>query len=304
MRHSVPFFSIIVPTYERARQLVICLRALAQQNYPRERFEVLVVDDGSTISPAATVNRFLDKLNVSLLSQLHSGPAAARNYGARHATGTFLAFTDDDCAPSPRWLQTLAAGFDSFPDSALGGRTINGFPNNRYSTTSQLLTDYLYARWNSDPQRATFLMSNNLALPAARFHDLGGFDPAWNNVGGEDRELCDRWLLHGYRMVYLSEAVVEHFHTLTWRTFLRQHFHYGRGGFHFHRASARRRLGFVRLERPSFYLRAVLYPLFQERASKALSSVPLILAAQVANAAGFFWEYLYASAKDLLSRAT
>ena len=84
MGHSYPFFSVIIPTYERIQQLTVCLRALACQNYPRDRFEVLVVDDGSGTSPKAAVNAFLGQLNVRLLAQLHSGPAAARNYGVRH----------------------------------------------------------------------------------------------------------------------------------------------------------------------------------------------------------------------------
>jgi GT2 family glycosyltransferase len=58
---------------------------------------------------------------------------------------------------------------------------------------------------------------------------LGGFDAAWNRAAGEDREYCDGWISHGYRMVYVPEAVVEHLHGLTWRIFVWQHFNYGRG---------------------------------------------------------------------------
>src|SRR5438034_6746564 len=155
MGHRSPFFSVIVPTYQRARQLAVCLHALARQEYPRDGFDVLVVDDGSAISLEPSVDAFRDRINVRLPAQTHSGPATARNCGARHAAGTFLAFTDDDCAPSRTWLQTLAAGFVSFPDCALGGQTINGVPDNSYSTTSQLLVVYLYARCNRNPQQAT-----------------------------------------------------------------------------------------------------------------------------------------------------
>lgn len=285
-----PFFSVIVPTYERAQQLSACLRALSWQTYPRDRFEVIVVNDGGTTSPEPEVEAFLKTLKVRLLTQTHSGPAAARNYGAQHAIGDFLAFTDDDCAPAPNWLQALAAGFASLPYCALGSRTINGVPDNAYSTVSQLLIDYLYAHCNSDPKRATFLTSNNLALPAKGFQAIGGFDAAWKRAAGEDRELCNRWASHGYRMVYVPEAVVEHVHTLTWRTFFRQHFNYGRGALYFHRACARRRQGFVRLERPSFCLGTLGYPFSQARASKALVFAVLMMGAQVATAAGFFWE--------------
>jgi GT2 family glycosyltransferase len=275
--------------------LAVCLQALAHQKYPRDRYEVLVVDDGSEMSPAASVDAFRDRMNVRLLVQSHSGPANARNCGARHAVGSFLVFTDDDCAPSETWLQDLAAGADSFPDCALGGQTINGVPDNPYSTTSQLLVDYLYARFNRNPRRATFVASNNLALPADRFWSLGGFDTDWNRAAGEDREFCDRWISHGYRIVYIPGAVVEHLHRLNWRSFFWQHFNYGRGSFYFRRASARRHQRPLRVERPSFYLDALRYPFFRAKPAQALVSAFLILVAQVATAAGFFCEGFWIS---------
>ena len=88
----------------------------------------------------------------------------------------------------------------------------------------------------------------------------------------------------------VPEAVVEHVHTLTWRTFFRQHFNYGRGAHYFHRTCARRRQGFVRIEQLSFYLATLRYPFSQARASKALVFAVLMMGAQVATAAAFFWE--------------
>jgi glycosyltransferase involved in cell wall biosynthesis len=295
MGHRSPLFSVIVPTYQRARPLAVCLRALAHQKYPRDGYEVLVVDDGSEISPAPSVDAFRDRMNVRLLVQTHSGPANARNYGARHALGSFLVFTDDDCAPSESWLQALAAGVVSFPDCAFGGRTINGVSDNPYSTTSQLLVDYLYARCNLNPRQATFVASNNLALPAERFWTLGGFDTNWNRAAGEDREFCDRWISHGYRMVYIPDAVVEHLHRLNWRSFFWQHFNYGRGSFYFRKARARRNRRPLRVERPSFYLNALCYPFLRAKPPQALVSAFLILVAQVATAAGFFREGFWIS---------
>jgi len=290
MEHSHPFFSVIVPTYERARQVAFCLRALACQNYPRDRFEVLVVDDGSTTSPKGSVDAFVGQLNVRLLAQPHSGPAAARNYGARHAMGTFLAFTDDDCAPAPSWLQALATRFATAPDCAIGGRTLNALPNNPYSTGSQLLVDYLYTYYNADPDRARFLASNNLALSVERFHAVGGFDALWFRAAAEDREFCDRWLYYGYRLMYAPEVLVHHAHALTFRTFWRQHFNYGRGAFYFHRQRACRGQTHLRMEPPRFYLELLRHPSSRVRGRQTLFLTALVGAAQVANAAGFFWE--------------
>jgi glycosyltransferase involved in cell wall biosynthesis len=288
--HFRPFFSVIVPSYERAQQLNACLRALSCQSYPRDRFEVIVVNDGGTACLDSQVEAFSKHLDVKLLKQTRSGPAAARNFGARYAKGAFLAFTDDDCAPAPNWLEALAAGFTRFPDCAFGGRTINGVRDNVYSTVSQLLVDYLYANYNSDPSHARFLTSNNLAFPAKGFHAIGGFDVAWKRAAGEDRELCDRWLAAGQRMIYLPEAKVEHLHVLTWRTFVRQHFNYGRGSFYFHNTRTGRLQVPVSVERPSFYLRSLCYPFSRARPAKAVILTSLMMGAQAVNAAGFFWQ--------------
>lgn len=290
MEESRPFISVIIPTYERAGQLSVCLGALAAQDYPWDRFEVLVVDDGSATSPEAEVAAFLDQLNVRLLKQSHSGPAAARNYGASHAQGSFLAFTDDDCAPAPGWLRTLATTFISCSDCTLGGRTINELPHNPYSTASQLITDYLYAHWNADSTRATFFASYNLALPKKCFHAVGEFDAGWTRPAGEDRDLCDRLIARGYRLMYVPDALVRHAHPLTFRTFWRQHFNYGRSSYRLHRLRAQRSARDIRVEPLGFYLRMVGYPFARASGRNAVLLAVLVAVAQVANAAGVLRE--------------
>ncbi len=69
MKAELPFFSLIVPTYERPAQLAACLGALARLDYPPERFEIIVVDDGSTVAPSGVVERFRESLEVKLYSQ-------------------------------------------------------------------------------------------------------------------------------------------------------------------------------------------------------------------------------------------
>src|SRR5690242_16282570 len=96
-------FSVVVPTYNRPQPLSRCLDALARLYYPREQFEVIVVDDGSTESLAALVKNFQERLDIRYLREEHAGPGMARNVGAAHARGEYLAFTDDDCAPCPDW---------------------------------------------------------------------------------------------------------------------------------------------------------------------------------------------------------
>ncbi|MDQ3650687.1 MAG: glycosyltransferase family 2 protein, partial [Acidobacteriota bacterium] len=138
-----PHISIIIPTYARPRQLAACLAALSELDYPRERFEVIVVNDGGEIF-LSEMAPFRQQINVTLITQPNAGPATARNTGAAQAEGEFLAFTDDDCAPARDWLQALANRFATIPDQLIGGRTLNALDDNLCSTASQLLIDYLY----------------------------------------------------------------------------------------------------------------------------------------------------------------
>jgi GT2 family glycosyltransferase len=254
---------------------------------------MIVVDDGSETPPEAVVASFCSHLDVTLLTQAHAGPAAARNTGAARAKGKFLAFTDDDCAPAPDWLQSLAARFATAPDCAIGGRTLNALPDNPYSTASQLIVDVVYAHYNANPDQASFLATNNLAVPADRFQAIGGFDAAFFPFASEDRDFCNRWLHHGYRMIYAPEVLVYHAHALTFRTFLRQHFSYGCGAFRYHKARARRGSGRFIVE-VEFYLD--LLKLLSDSGSQIRSWRALLLATllvmwQGANAAGFLWEW-------------
>ena len=255
-----PQFSIIIPTYGRPRQLNACLRSVVQLEYPRDLFEVLVVDDGSPEPPETVIATYCEYLNLRYLRQEHAGPATARNTGAASARGKFLAFIDDDCAPATDWLRTLEARFTQHPVEAVGGRTQNGLPENPYSTASQTLIDYLYLYFNSIADHARFFASNNLAFPAEQFRAIGGFEPTFPKAAGQDRELCDRWLHHGYQMIYAPEVVVFHNHPLTFRRFCRQHFNYGRGAFFFHQLRAQRKETPISIEPFSFYWNLLKHP--------------------------------------------
>jgi GT2 family glycosyltransferase len=290
MTREPPLFSVIIPTYNRPQQLSACLESLARLAYPADRFEVIVVDDGSATPLEFVTTAFHDRLNITLLTQQNAGPAAARNTGAAQAKGQFLAFTDDDCTPTPDWLHKLAARCAAAPECMIGGRTLNALPTNLYSTASQVIVDIVYAHYNAIPNAARFFASNNLTLPADRFRAIGGFTPTF--TVSEDRELCDRWRQHGYRMIYAPEVQVYHAHWLTFRTFCRQHLHYGRGAARFHRVRAQRQSGHL-MQELSFHthlphvLRQVLS---QMRGRRVLSIIGLLMVWQVANAGGYFWE--------------
>jgi glycosyltransferase involved in cell wall biosynthesis len=286
-----PLFTVVVPTYRRPGPLTACLRALARLDPPRGGFEAIVVaDEEADGSFPPGVESAAVRFPVRFLRQRHGGPGVARNTGASAARGRYIAFTDDDCAPEPDWLVKLAAGFDATSAPMIGGHTRNALDRNLYSEASQLVIDHVYRWYNADPGTARFFASNNMAVEARAFRELGGFEPTWGLVGGEDRDLCDRFLHAGHRLAYREDAVVLHAHELSPSKFWRQHLWYGQGAYRFHRTRASRNGHAVQVEPPRFYWNLLAIPFDRYRGARALALTGLICVSQGANAAGFFRE--------------
>jgi GT2 family glycosyltransferase len=283
-------FSIIVPTRNRAASLTRCLQSLVAQEYPRDHYEIIVIDDGGDAPITDLRQSFVDQCCLRIETQSHAGPAAARNRGAAAARGDLLAFLDDDCAADPGWLSALATVQAASPGLMLGGRTVNRLDDNHYAGASQVLVAYLYDYYGRDPSGARFFASNNMAVPRDRFRALGGFDSSFTRAAAEDRDFCDRWLGCGNAMRYVPEAVIYHAHALTLRTFWRQHCDYGRGAWQYRVRRAQRGKAPVRVEDATFYLGILRYPFASVPAGGALPMAALLLLSQVANAAGFLLE--------------
>lgn len=288
-RSHSPFFSIVVPTYARRNQLARCLTAIGQLDYPASRYEVIVVDDGSPQSVADVVDALRPRVKIKLVTQRHSGPAAARNTGAAHASGQFLAFTDDDCRPGNGWLRSFAETLSKHPQCLLGGCTDNGLTCNIYAVASQMLTNYLYQYNRCKSVQTRFFTSNNLALSAELFRQLGGFDETFPIAAGEDRDFCDRWQKSRRALRYVPTARVGHYHDSNARKFWRQHFNYGRGNYLYHKRRLARAGGRNRLESWRFYRGMLATPWKAHRGVTAGYLTVLLLLSQVGNASGYFW---------------
>jgi glycosyltransferase involved in cell wall biosynthesis len=285
-------FSIVVPTYNRPERLAECVASFSALQYDRDGFEVLIVDDGSPriAEVRGALSPFRDRLALRLLEQSHAGPAAARNLGAGAARHEYIAFTDDDCRVDPGWLSAFAVQFAAHPGALLGGRTVNALTDNVCAEASQALVDFLLEYFIA--QGAPFFASNNIAVEKRTFEHVGGFDLRFPLAGGEDREFCARYHHAGCPLVFAEDAVVAHYHALTVRRFLRQHYNYGRGAYCYRRVHAARSGPEVGFERWRFYLDLVRYPLSAKGIDRRGRVTLLMFATQVANATGFFAEKL------------
>ena len=288
----MPCFSIVVPTYERPESLRRLLSSLAALDYPCEDFEVIVIADGEGQLLEDVLEPFREHLALVFERVSHRGCGPARQAGVERARGDYLVFTDDDCRPEKDWLRAFEARIAEAPGCAVGGRVRNGLPTNACSSASQALMSYLYEVKNVDHDDAHFFTTNNVALPRAALHEIGGVDPHWSISGGEDRDLWERWRASGRRMVYAPDAVVHHEHALTLRSLWRQHYHYGRGAYVFHSGShapGRRR---IRFETPAFYLKLPLHAWRETSGGRAWHCAALLMLTQVANTAGWLREFV------------
>ena len=236
-----------------------------------DELEVLVVDDGSE-SPTE-VSSAVDRHRATLIRRNGDGPAAARNTGARAARGSYLCFTDDDCAPEAEWVERLVDALRRGADAA-AGTTIAGA--GALAEASEIVAR-APVRATPDGTNVTFSPSNNLACTKAVF-DATPFDESYPSAGGEDREWCERLIASGHSLRFVPAARLVHHQELTPRGFLRQQARYGEGAFRFRRRGAVSRP----LETPRFYLALV-----QRGFERGFVVGLLVCAAQGATAVGF-----------------
>jgi GT2 family glycosyltransferase len=285
-------FSIIIPSYGRGDCLSACLRALRALEYPRNEFEVIVVDDGSEpplhLPPEDAASGGLRVR--TLRSPRNEGPASARNRGACHAAGRYLVFLDDDCLPEPDWLKRLESACAAAPGAAVGGRVANGLPRDPYCAASFAILDCVYRHYNSDRVNARFLVPTNFALPAGVFRRIGGFSPAFRTA--EDREFSQECLNRGIPLVYAPGIVVSHMRPHGLLAFWRQHYGYGKGANLFWKTKAPRKAAAIALEPPLFYWRLLCSAFENERGPRAVHLTVLVVISQIASALGLLSQWL------------
>ncbi|MCM8798839.1 MAG: glycosyltransferase family 2 protein, partial [Candidatus Omnitrophica bacterium] len=129
-----PKISIVIAGYNCSQTIEETLKACLNQDYPRDLYEVIFVDDGSNDGTQESVRKF----PVRYIWQPHSGPAKARNIGWQEAEGEIIFFTDSDCVPDEEWIRTLIKNFNYEKVGAVGGSY--GIKNSK-----SLLANCIYA---------------------------------------------------------------------------------------------------------------------------------------------------------------
>jgi cellulose synthase/poly-beta-1,6-N-acetylglucosamine synthase-like glycosyltransferase len=221
--------SVIIPAYNSEETLAQLLHALESQTVPSEKYEVIVVDDGSTDATANLVASFHWAHCVSIP---HSGAATARNRGASAARGEILLFTDADCEPQSDWMEKMLAPFAD--TRVIGAKGV-------YRTREQGMTarfvqleyEEKYERMRNADQ-IDFIDTYSAAYRRQVFLSNGGFDESFPTASVEDQEFSFRLARLGCRMVFIPDAIVFHPHDSSLGAYLRRKFFIGYWKVHLH----------------------------------------------------------------------
>jgi glycosyltransferase involved in cell wall biosynthesis len=202
-----PEISVVVATHNREERLALLIDALRGQSLPADRFEVVIVDDGSHDDTAAVLEREQARNGLALRSismPVAGGPARARNRGWQAATAPIVAFTDDDCVPTPEWLATLlaVATVDDARDVIVQGRTL--------PRPEEMGDMSLFAKTLSVTGPSPHYETCNIAYPRALLERLGGFNERYPAPAGEDTDLGTRAVAAEASVRFVPEALVHH----------------------------------------------------------------------------------------------
>jgi glycosyltransferase involved in cell wall biosynthesis len=208
--------SVIIPTFNGGSRIGNCLAALLPQT-ERRKAEILVVNDGSTDNTADVVQRYP---SVRLVSQENGGPAKARNRAASETSGDIIMFTDDDCVPTPAWLDAMLAPFEDPQIVATKGayRTrqkslVARFVQIEYEDRYRLMAAFPFI---------DFVDTYSAAFRRDRFMEMGGYDTSFPVACAEDVELSYRMSARDWKMKFVPEAIVYHTHPDTLVRYLKK----------------------------------------------------------------------------------
>ncbi len=240
------FVSVIVCTYNGENRIKDCLDALITQDYPQDRYETIVVDDGSTDRTDEIVSKYPVKI---IKHRKNLGISSARNTGLRNANGTIVAYTDDDCIPKKSWIKNLVKSYTNGV-IAVGGLTIpfstktimekymaetgygNPAPLEFRKSKNPFYRFYIYLKdmfWpittnQNDPVQVTDIYTGNASFRKRVLKEAGEWEEDLNS--SEDLEMCEKLneKFKNKKILFTKKAVVIHKHQTSFFYFLKQTF--------------------------------------------------------------------------------
>jgi glycosyltransferase involved in cell wall biosynthesis len=215
--------SIIIPILNNERTIGSCLKAILDQGYPRDNYEILIVDNGSTDESINIIKEYPVKL---LFEKRAHNSYMARNLGIKHAAGDIIVFLDADCIPQENWMINLITPFMNSDVGVVAGEVFSAKP------TNLIQGFYSYANFLQQENRVDdgirALATANIALRKEIFAEIGLFDEAFRWGGDNDFGLRIQQETN-CRIIFQKNASVEHCHRHSLKGLFKHAFTYGLG---------------------------------------------------------------------------
>jgi len=198
-----PEVSIIVPVYNGEKNIAECIESLLNLDYPREKLEIIIVDNNSK----DRTKEIIEKYEVKYLFEARRGQFYARNTGIENSKGELLAFTDSDCVVDKNWLKYLVRNFTHEEIGGVGGKVVAYKPASIVEKYSAM---FVLNQENNINEKMPYIITANAAYRRSVFEDVGLFDGA--QFSGGDVDMGWRVVWGGYKLVYEPNAIVYHKH--------------------------------------------------------------------------------------------
>lgn len=206
MSESQPSVSVIIPVFNDTERLKMCLNALENQTYPKNLYEVIVVDNNSDEDIEETVDHYRQAI---VTSENRPGSYVARNKGISLAKGEIIAFTDSDCIPAQDWIEKGVMNLLRVPKCGLVAGEIKFFFKNPNQLTAVELHESIFGIHQKHyVENSKFGATANLFTFRSVIDDVGFFDDVLKSGG--DRDWGQRVSLAGYKQIYRDDTCVAH----------------------------------------------------------------------------------------------
>jgi len=223
---NLPLVSVVVPAFNAEKTLRDCLNALVAQDFPKDEYEIIVVDNRSTDTTWSIIQSYGSLVHGLKETRLQSS-YAARNVGVRASRGELIAFTDADCVPDRSWLRLLVEKFSSPEVGCVAGEVL--------PFSSETAVEKFAAQAGILRQRSTLIhryrpyaQTANLIFRRKVFEQIGLFNGTLKSGG--DADFCWRMQARsGWEFCFNDAALVLHHHRSSVAELWKQYVRYGRG---------------------------------------------------------------------------
>jgi len=213
--------SVIVPAYNAEKTIELCINSLLNQNYPKNKYEIIIIDDGSKDKTKNIIKNFK---KIRLIERSHKGPSVARNSGAKRSKNEYILFIDSDCIAPKNWIKNIIKPFEDKDVIAVSGTYKT---KNKDKLIARFVGYEIEERHKKLNREIDFVSTFSAAYRRKIYLKVGGLDEKFTRASADDTSLSFKLDRLGKKMIFEPKAYVYHHHPDNLKIYLRKKFWMG-----------------------------------------------------------------------------